>query len=167
MISARMTTVLNFSPEEGISECRKRVFAIAALFILILIIYSNTFRASWHFDDEHTIMINPRLHLEDLSWKNIKNTFYSKDYQPEKLYRPVACLSFALNYYLGKLNVLGYHLVNLAIHFITSVFLFLFIYQVLRLPSLGDKYLGNSYFIALLSSVLWAINPVQVQAVTY
>jgi hypothetical protein len=32
---------------------------------------------------------------------------------------------------------------------------------------LSSRYKENSYFIALLATVLWAINPIQTQAVTY
>jgi tetratricopeptide (TPR) repeat protein len=72
-----------------------------------------------------------------------------------------------LNYYFGELDVLGYHLVNTLIHFLASVFLFLFIYHTLNLPALRTKYADNAYPIALLATLLWAINPVQTQAVTY
>jgi len=68
---------------------------------------------------------------------------------------------------LGELNVSGYHLVNISIHLITAVFLFLFIYHTLNLPLLRDRFAKKAYFIALLSTALWAINPVQGQAVTY
>ncbi|MBN1905045.1 MAG: tetratricopeptide repeat protein, partial [Deltaproteobacteria bacterium] len=85
----------------------------------------------------------------------------------EKLYRPVSCISFALNYFFGELNVFGYHLVNIFIHLIASIFLFLFIYHLLNFTHLSSRYKENSYFIALLATVLWAINPIQTQAVTY
>jgi tetratricopeptide (TPR) repeat protein len=34
-------------------------------------------------------------------------------------------------------------------------------------PNLKGKFPGNEYFIALLSATLWAVNPIQTQAVTY
>jgi Tfp pilus assembly protein PilF len=56
---------------------------------------------------------------------------------------------------------------NLAIHIVASIFLYLLIYHTLCLPSLSEKYALWAHSIALLSSVLWAIHPIQVQAVTY
>jgi tetratricopeptide (TPR) repeat protein len=159
--------IFNLESEIHLSECRKKVFVFLALFIIVLSIYSNTFHASWHFDDEPNITANPSLHLEEFSWHNIKETFFSRQIHPRQLYRPMACLSFALNYYFGRDNVFGYHLVNISIHLLTAVFLFLFIYQTLNLPSTIAKYGPHSYFISLLATVLWAINPVQIQAVTY
>jgi protein O-mannosyl-transferase len=149
------------------SHCRKVVFAFITLAAIIFIIYGNSFDCSWHFDDEPNIVDNPNLHLREFTWENIKQALYSDRNRPTSLYRPVACLSFAINHYFGGLNVFGYHLVNISVHFISSVFLFLFIYHTLNLPSLRLKYAHNSYFIALLAVVLWSINPIQTQAVTY
>ncbi|MGD2125461.1 MAG: hypothetical protein PVG99_05230 [Desulfobacteraceae bacterium] len=72
-----------------------------------------------------------------------------------------------MNYYLGGHDVIGYHLVNIFVHACASIFLFLFIYHTLNLPSFRDKYASQAYPIALLSTILWAINPLQTQAVTY
>jgi protein O-mannosyl-transferase len=158
---------LNMTSETSITGCRRNIFAFVSLLLLILITYSNTFDTSWHFDDENNILNNKPLHLTELSLPNIQKTFFANWNGSEKLYRPVACLSFALNYYFGGTGVYGYHLINLIIHFLSAIFLFLFVYHTLNLPILKARYGPNSYFIALLSAVLWAINPVQTQAVTY
>ena len=76
-------------------------------------------------------------------------------------------LTFALNWYIGKDNVLGYHIVNNAIHLVTTFFLFLTVLNLLMSPNLKGKYQGNEYAIAFLSAILWAVNPIQTQAVTY
>ena len=157
----------NLKPENSVSECRKKVFSFFALFLLILITYSNIFDVPWHFDDTSNILKNKPLHLSELSRENIKNTFFASYDGKGRLYRPIACLSFALNYYLHGENVFGYHVVNLVIHFLSAYFLFLFIYYTLNLPSIRTKFHSNAYFIALLSTTFWAVNPVQTQAVTY
>jgi hypothetical protein len=159
--------LFDLEPETHLTPCRRNVFAFIALLVIVLTIYSNTFRASWHFDDKINILTNEPLHLKELTWSNIKKTFFASLDNEGKIYRPVACLSFALNYYVGEDNVLGYHIVNLSIHFLASLFLFLFLYQTLNLPLLKARYGPDSYFISLLASALWAINPVQIQAVTY
>jgi len=158
--------IYNFESELHLTPCRKNVFGIIALLIIILTIYSNTFNASWHFDDETNILKEKSLHLEELSWEKMKNILLTPAGEKNVIYRPVARLSLALNYYLGEDNVFGYHLVNLSIHVLASVFLFLFILHTLNLPT-TRAYAPNSYSIALLATFLWAINPVQTQAVTY
>jgi Tfp pilus assembly protein PilF len=162
--------VLDLEAEGSLSTCRKHTFAILALSFLILIIYSNTFRASWHLDDEQNILANPQLHLTKLSWKGIREAISSpptalrKDI---KFLRPISRLSLALNYYLGGKDVFGYHVTNLGIHMITTIFLYLFMFHTLRLPSLRAKYGPNAYSLALLAAVFWSIHPIQTQAVTY
>ncbi len=145
--------------------------AFALLFFLVFLIYSNTFQASWHLDDYHNILNNPRLKIENLQPQSIIQTFYASfdrgQYSKSKIYRPVACLTFALNWYFGQDNPFGYHLINIAIHFSTAFLLFLTILTLFESPNLRRKYKGSEYFIALLAAVLWAINPIQTQAVTY
>jgi len=150
-----------------LSSTGKTLFAAVLILVSIVSVYSNTFNASWHFDDGPNILNNKALHLTDLNWQDIKGTFFASWTGGRKLYRPVVCLSFALNYYFGGTNVTGYHVVNLTVHFIASLFLFLFIHNMLKLPSMRMKYGNSAYPIALLATVLWAINPVQIEAVTY
>ena len=145
----------------------KNYVACALLLILILAIYSNTLDATWHLDDYQNIQTNAVLHINDLKPQTLWNTFFSSHKSKDRLYRPVPCLSFALNWYFGGSSVFGYHLVNIAIHFVTGFFLFLTILHLFRSPNLKGTYEGKEYFIALLASVLWAINPIQTQAVTY
>jgi len=150
-----------------LTYCRMAVFATVSLGILIFLVYSNSFHCSWHFDDMPNITENSSLHMTDISWHSLKSAIFSDRNNPNIPSRPVACVSFALNYYFGGLHVAGYHLVNIFIHLVSSIFLFLFIYRTLNLPTLRQKYGPSAYFVALLSTVLWAINPVQTQAITY
>ena len=159
--------IFDLDSEMHLSLRRKNIFAVFILFIIVFSVYSNTFNASWHFDDGPNILQNDALHLTNLNWQDVKKSFFASWDGGGKLYRPAACLSFALNYYFGRTEVAGYHVVNLAVHFIASLFLFLFIRNTLNLPQLKIRYGLNSYSIALLATVLWAISPVQTQAVTY
>lgn len=150
------------------SQHEKRViFAFISLLIMIFAIYGNTFHVPFHFDDYVHITDNKKLHLTELTFKNIKQTFFGRYNSPNTIYRPVACFSFALNHFFGRNNVAGYHLVNISIHLTASFFLFLFIFNTLKLPTIKAKYHPNAYLIALLATVMWASNPVQTQAVTY
>ncbi|MBN1662087.1 MAG: hypothetical protein JW943_00660 [Deltaproteobacteria bacterium] len=147
------------------SARKEYLFAFLALLIVLLLIYGNSFDGVWHFDDEYNIVKNSHVHLSTLDWNQIQKTFYGLI--QERLSRPVAYLSFGLNYYFGQLDVFGYHAFNLCIHFLTAFILFCFIYRTLNLPLLKPDYGSASYAIALLSTFFWAVNPVQVTAVTY
>ena len=145
----------------------KTIFSAALLLVVIFLIYSNTFHASWHMDDYPNITYKPQLHIKDLRPSTLIGTFYAQIGENKKLYRPLSCLTLAINWYFGKANVFGYHVINILIHFLTACFLFLTVLDLLKTPNLKERYNGNEYFIALLTSTLWAINPIQTQAVTY
>lgn len=152
-------------------SCNKNLAVFGFLFAIVFVIYGNTFHASWHMDDYHNIVDNPHLHITDIKPETVIQTFYSSydggKYRSEKLYRPVACLSFALNCYFGGRNVFGYHIVNLTIHLFAAFILYLVIRKLLQSPGIGGGYRENEFIIAAFSAALWAAAPIQTQAVTY
>jgi protein O-mannosyl-transferase len=145
---------------------RQYAFAFISLSILLFLVYSNSFDCSWHLDDYSNIVANANIQIDDLSWQNIKQGLYGIE-GSNRWQRPVAYFSFALNYYFGGLDFFGYHLTNFFIHCLTTFFLFLFIFHTLHLPIIKHRYERYAYSLALLSTLLWAINPVQVSSVTY
>jgi protein O-mannosyl-transferase len=156
---------------------RNHTVAFVLLFALLALVYSNSFDCSWHFDDFVNIKDNASIRIKNFSWTEIEKSFSSLSGIEKSLYgnekswtfwsRPVSYFSFAINFYFGGTNVFGYHIVNFTIHYLSSVFLFLFIYNMLKLPMLNERYGRYAYSAALLSAVLWAIHPIQVTAVTY
>ena len=148
-------------------DTKRYAFVFIALFVSLIIIYGNSFHCAWQFDDFTNIVKNENVHLKTLSWDNIIKTFYVKGFEKKGIIRPLSYLTFALNYYIGGGNVFGYHVVNFAIHYMASIFLFLIIYNTLRLPLLNGRYEKNAYAVALLSVIFWATHPIQVTAVTY
>lgn len=145
---------------------KRYLFVAAALMVILLLSYNNSFECSWHFDDYGNVVENASIHIKQLTWDNFKKLSYGI-MNEGRISRPFSYLSFALNYYFGGLDIFGYHVVNFLIHYFAAIFLFLFIINTLRLPLLKEKYEKQAYSIALLATLLWAINPVHVTAVTY
>jgi len=147
---------------------RGAVFAFAALVLTLLLIYSNSFQGEWHFDDFHTIVDNPNIRLQTLSWDELKKSFYGPTYgtEDQHITRPLAYASFALNHFFSGSDIWSYHVVNFLIHVIAAVFLFLLIRLTLSLPAMRERYGKIAYPVALLSSFLWATSPLHVHAVT-
>lgn len=141
--------------------------AASTIFLFILISYSNTLTAAWHFDDIQNIVENTKLHISSLGPGSLSQVFFAHPTQEGKLFRPIAYLSFALNWYLGADNVFGYHLVNILLHCGTAVLLYLVVLQLLETPALQQRSSSTKHQTALLTALLWAVNPVQTQAVTY
>jgi hypothetical protein len=150
----------------SLGNCRDHLVAACLLLLVLAVIYANSFNCSWHFDDDINIVKNPGIQIKTLSWEEIGKSVYGTA-GDVKWQRPVSYFTFAMNYYFDGLNVFWYHVVNFFIHYITSVFLFLFIYNTLKLPILKGCYERHAYSIALLATLFWAINPVEVMAVTY
>jgi tetratricopeptide (TPR) repeat protein len=146
-------------------DANKYAFAFISLFVILIIIYSNSFQGAFQFDDIPNIVENKKIFLTTLDWSDISKSFYGVE--SNTINRPLAFFSFALNYYIDGLNVTGYHIVNFVIHYLTSVFLFLFIYHTLNLPKLQERYGKISYSISLLATVFWTTSPLQVTAITY
>jgi len=88
----------------------KSSFALIVITLFTVIIYSNIYQSSFVFDDRPGIQ-------ENLDIRNVGN-YLSVD----RLLKPrdIVNLTFALNYRFGKLNVFGYHLINVLIHIING-----------------------------------------------
>jgi tetratricopeptide (TPR) repeat protein len=136
-------------------------FFLLGLALSVFLIYSSNLNGPFIFDDSR-IQNNPQLHLTDLTPGNlIKAGFESS---PKT--RPVAHISFALNYYFHGFDTRGYHLVNITIHVLTAILLYLFIKTTLNLPLLQSKY-GKYSLLPFAAALIWAVHPLQTQSVTY
>jgi hypothetical protein len=80
--------------------------------------------------------------------------------------RPVAKISFALNYYFHQYDVGGYHVVNILIHIIAGILLYFFVRATLNLPTLRSTY--ETYrWLPFLTALIWIVHPLHTQSVTY
>ena len=130
---------------------RNHIFVLILFLFLGTIVYWNSLTVSFHYDDYLTILKNPEI-------KGLKN--FSKEFSFTKTSRPFLMLTFAVNYELGRLNVLGYHLVNLILHILTSFILYLIL--VKTTPS-GQ----GSKIILIASSLVFLVHPLTTESVTY
>jgi tetratricopeptide (TPR) repeat protein len=137
---------------------------IALLFLAIgIFIYSNTFESPFVLDDDPQIAQNQNIRLEELTFKSLlKAASDRKSVQA----RPVGYISFALNYYFHQYGLFGYHLVNIIIHVLNASLLYLFLKITLSLKQARFK-IEHAEWIALFTALLWMVNPVQTQSVTY
>jgi protein O-mannosyl-transferase len=81
---------------------------------------------------------------------------------------PLAYLTFAINFYLGGLEVFGYHFFNLLIHIFASIFVYFLTREIFETPTIkASMNQTNPHWMALGASLIFLIHPVQTQAVTY
>lgn len=132
------------------------IFSLLAIIILGTIVYSNTFDASWHFDD-HTAIV------ENYGIRNLKATATAV-----RASRWIGFTTFALNYHFGKLEVFGYHLVNTCIHLISAILVYFLVLLTLKTPYLKDSSISRyTASLSLASALIFVAHPIQTQAVTY
>jgi len=145
------------------------LIAVFSIGILCIIIYSNTLQAPFVFDDRLHIPENRQIKLTNLDFQGL----YDSAFKSPLSNRPVANISFALNYYFGGYDVTGYHMVNITIHVINGIlvyFLALAIFSHIRLSlaqTLNHSTTGQIFSMSLFSALLFIAHPVQIQSVTY
>ncbi|MBW2109208.1 MAG: tetratricopeptide repeat protein [Deltaproteobacteria bacterium] len=143
--------------------------AVAFLLILGCLIYANTLSVPFYLDDYGNIVENPYVHLSSLKLKNILDAGFKSPCSN----RPIANISFALNYYIHQDRVWGYHIVNIAIHALTAVFFFLLTGMTLRISetrrpaTMTTAQPLGSFMISLSAALLWLVHPIHTQSVTY
>jgi len=129
--------------------------------VLAFGIYSNTLESPFFFDDKGRIENNSHIRITRFSFPEILKAGFNSSKS-----RPLAFISFALNYYFHQYDPKGYHIVNIIIHVLTGYLLYLFINLTLKIPSLRPQY-DHPNLIAFLAALIWLAHPVQTQSVTY
>ncbi len=125
---------------------------------LVAVAYANSLHGEFHLDDQN-ITADSTLQMRDLNAESLAQAVWHR--------RPVASLTFALNYYWGGHNVFGYHVVNAVIHAATALALYAFLLLLFRLPRVPEPVAQLRAPLAMGATLLWAAHPVQTQAVTY
>ena len=141
------------------------------LILAAIVVYSDSFHGPFIFDDSTVIEQATARHPWPV-WHTLIGP------------RPVVQATLALNYLIGGSDVTGYHVVNLCIHILAALALFGVVRRTLTLPSLGGPFdatqgrpepgrTGGRFdertaaSLAFCAALLWAVHPLQTQAVTY
>jgi tetratricopeptide (TPR) repeat protein len=142
----------------------KHFLAIGLIAAMALVAYANTFHVPFQFDDRPNILDNSNIQIKIFTFDRLEQLV--RNIYPVTI-RIFAYFTFALNYYFGRFNVFGYHLVNLLIHIASGIFLYWVLLLTFNLPSLKDRYGSMAFPISLFSSLLFIAHPIQTQSVTY
>lgn len=131
------------------------ILHIPLIILIVWAVYLNSLNNSFHFDDYHSIVNNKSIR----ALKNIPDFFSDpstfSDTPWMKMYRPVLLISYALNYAIGGLNVTGFHIVNILIHSVNAVILYL----------IAKVFLKG--WAPLIASLFFGFLPLNTQAVNY
>lgn len=119
------------------------------------------------FDDYPIFAENPAIHVSGWHWQEWQRVWA---WSHINIQRPLAMLSYALNYVLGG-STFGFKLTNLCIHLLNMVLVLLLARHLLKAawPSQPNNDMARrrqSYW-ALGIATAWAIHPLQVSTVMY
>lgn len=130
--------------------------------VLAALAYARALRGELLFDDLPNVVNNPA--VRDLP--AVLRGFF-----PDLLAgrRPVTVLTFALDFAVGGLSPLGLHLTNLALHLAAVLLVFAFTRTLATLAADADAgpERARAGWLALVVAGLFALHPLQTQAVSY
>lgn len=135
------------SPRKEV-QAPKLFVSILLLLGLTCLVYANSLNGRFVFDDQQIVLQNPQLiniqEFDDVLKLSVE-------------WRRLTYLTYGLNYYFGQLNPFGYHLLNVVLHALNSVLVFLIILHI----SDGRK---NS---AMAGAAVFSVHPLFTEAVSY
>lgn len=142
---------------------------LCLLVVFAAVIYSRGLSGPYLLDDLHNLVNNPYLIIRHPSWEALKWAALSSNSGP--LHRPIAMLSFALNYSIaGNMDAFSAKLVNVLLHLATGVCLFLLTRRLLPYVKIfgGGRLTGKDVDgAALMATAIWLLHPLFVSTVLY
>ena len=118
----------------------------------VIAAYLNSFWGAFQFDDYNVIVDNPEIHSLTAWFSGL----------PQGI-RPLLKLTYLLNWTCGE-GLFGFHLFNVSVHAVNAVLIY----------RLSQRFFGHCLsnrqdveHAALLTALLFALHPVQTEAVTY
>lgn len=151
---------------------------VASLVILIAtaVVYGNSLDNQFTNWDDDALVVNNQA-IRSLDGDNLKKIFRFRF--GGGTYQPLRTFSYALDYHFFGLNPTGYHVHNIILHAMAGIFLFLglcFALPKIYMGPPGGKAGSHSHpglseshacWIAFFSALLFAVHPVNVEAVTW
>ncbi|MDO8733786.1 MAG: O-GlcNAc transferase, partial [Elusimicrobiota bacterium] len=132
----------------GQNRLWRQWFAIGLIIITTLGVYSNSFKNEFIWDDDRYVTKNFTLSTFD----GLKKIWFKPGSTIQ--YYPMTFTSLWVDYHLWNLNPLGYHVVNVILHILNAILLWL-ILRGLKIPG------------AWVAASVFALHPVNVESVAW
>ena len=129
---------------------------------LVVLAYANGLSGPFVFDDKLTVVENRQ--IRDLT--SIGSLLLPERELPVAG-RPVANISFAVNYALHGLAIRGYRVVNVTLHLLCGLLMFGVVRRTLSNETVGEWPSTPASAIALGAAALWLAHPLNSEAVSY
>ncbi|MCD6288755.1 MAG: hypothetical protein J7M12_06530, partial [Candidatus Hydrogenedentes bacterium] len=120
---------------------------------LTVLVYANSIDNGFHYNDERFIVDNGAIrHLLDIP-------AFFRTYP----YRPLFTMSLAVNFALGKLAPVGYHILQLALHLVAVWLVYLLMKRLLESVSETNRHM----WMPAIAAMLFALHPINTESVNY
>lgn len=133
-----------------------------ALAALVALTYVNGLSGPFVFDDKLTVVENRQ--IRDLT--SIHSLLLPERELPVAG-RPVANISFAVNYALHGLEIRGYRAVNVTLHLLCGLLMLGVVRRTLSTGAVGEWASARAPAIAVGAAALWLAHPLNSEAVSY
>ena len=159
---------MNFIAERN--SLQSKIACILVLIILPIIVYFNSMQGAFQFDDRNLLnkewIAGLKSFNESVSMKSVQN-------------RPILLWTYAINNHLDNKHTFGFHLVNLTIHILVTVLIFIILVRIKNLISqenisgknerskLVNHQPNQGLFFPFVTSLIFALHPINTDAVAY
>jgi Tfp pilus assembly protein PilF len=145
------------------ASARSLLIPAFALTFIVVVAYHQAPENSFHFDDSPNITEHAPIRISTLTFGNLinagENAFLSR--------RPVASITFAIDWFRGDGSPRAFLWTNIAIHALSAIAVFLLLSTILKSLDPTDQSPRAVVLAAFFGAALWAAHPIQTQAVTY
>ena len=131
----------------------------AVIVLAATLVFVNSLSAPFIFDDQYAIVENPAIRSLAGARSQPHNTPLAG--------RPVAGLTFALNFAASELDPSAYRATNVVIHAACALLIFGLVRRTLALPLLSPAFGASADDLATAAALLWVVHPLTTDAVTY
>lgn len=140
---------------------------VSVLFIILTLVcvsYSNSLKSPLVLDDSSSFVEVQKVYINDFSLESLQQLSTTRFGNA----RLLPLVSFALDHKIGNESVVQFHLTNLIIHLLATVALYVFLQSLVQTPKVRQStaFMAPPHF-CLFVTALWALHPVQTNAVTY
>jgi tetratricopeptide (TPR) repeat protein len=136
------------------------IVALAA--VLVIFIYSASLSGPFVFDDENNITENRHIRIRTLDSDSLQIAAFQSPIPT----RPVAYVSFALNFFFNGYNPVGYRFINILIHIVNGFLIYGLTRTTLRTPVMADSF-PSPGLVAAFATLVWLVHPLHTQSVAY
>ena len=149
---------------------KSKICCILILIVLTSIVYFNSLQGAFQFDDRN--LLNKEW-LADLDSFNKNVSLISIEN------RPILLWSFALNNDLNKKNTFGFHLLNLIIHTLVTLLIFVILIRIKNITFKGyacdegksqkliDHQIPDGLLFPFATTLIFALHPINTDSVSY